>query len=119
MAVNVVQGISDPIKLALTTGKNKTPIDAAPLTRMRLQLLDRKTLAVLNTIDSSVDANVFFNLRTQQTVKGVLVFLLEMELHAVGLGLVEQEDLIARLTLYDGSFPAGIPWKQFSLNSRR
>lgn len=118
MAVNVTQGITDPIKLALTTGKNKTPIDAAPLTRMRLDLLDRKTLAVLNALDSTVDANVFFNLRTQVTVKGVLVFLLELELHAVALALVKQEDLIARLTLYDGANPAGLPWKQFALNSR-
>jgi len=118
MGVNVVQGITDPIKLVLTTGKDKTPIDAAPLTRMKLELLDRETLAVLNTVDSSVDANVFFNLRTQQTVKGVLVFLLEMELDGVGLALVKQENLMARLTLYDGLNPNGLPWKQFALNSR-
>lgn len=118
MGVNVVQGITDPIKLVLTTGKDKTPIDAAPLTRMRLDLLDRKTLAVLNALDSSVDSDVFFNLRTQQTVKGVLVFLLELELDAVALNLVKQENLIARLTLYDGANPNGLPWKQFALNSR-
>jgi hypothetical protein len=118
MAVNVNVGIPDPIQFALTTGKNKTPISAAPLTREKLELLDRKTLAVLNTVDSSVDANVFFTLRTQQTVKGVLVYLLEMELHDAALSLVVQEDLIARLTLYDGSNPLGLPWKQFALNSR-
>jgi len=118
MAVNVYQGIPDPIKFALTTGKNKTPIDAAPLTRERLQLLNRKTLAVVNTIDSSVDSDVFFTTRTQATVKGITVFLLELELHAVALALVKQEDMVARLTLYDGSNPLGLPWKQFALNSR-
>jgi len=118
MAVNVVQGIPDPIKFALSTGKNKTPIDAAPLTREKLELLNRKTLAVLNTIDSTVDPNVFFTTRTQATVKGILVFLLELELHDAGLALVKQEDLIARLTLYDGGNPLGLPWKQFALNSR-
>lgn len=118
MAVNVYAGLLDPIKFALTTGRNKTPIDAAPLTRVKLQLLDRETLAVLNTIDSSVDPDIFFTARTQVTVKGVLVFLLEMELHFASLNLPVQENLIARLTLYDGANPLGIPWKQFALNSR-
>lgn len=116
MAVNVVQGSPDPIKLALSSGKNKTPVDAFNLTRAKLELLNRTTLALLDTVDSSVDPNVFFWQRTQQTVKGVLVYLLELELHSSGLTI--QEDLIARLTLYDGSHPAGIAWKQFALNSR-
>ena len=116
MAVNVYTGQTQPIKLALTTGKNKTPITAFPLTRVKLQLLDRITLAVLNTIDSSVDSDVFFWTRTQQTVKGVLVYLLELELHDSSLTI--QDDLMARLTLYDLARPAGISWKQFALNSR-
>ena len=116
MAVNVYAGQVQPIQFALTTGKNKTPIDAFALTRVKLQVLDRVTFAVLDTVDSSVDPNVFFWTRTQQTVKGVLVFLLEMELQDSSLTV--QEDLVARLTLYDPANPAGISWKQFALNSR-
>lgn len=116
MAVNVNAGQVQPIKLALTTGKKKTPISAFPLTRKVLQLLDRKTLAVLDTVDSDITPAAFFSTRTQQTVKGVLIHLLELELH--NSGLTVQEDLVARLTLYDVNFPAGVEWKQFSLNSR-
>lgn len=116
MAVNVYAGLQDPIKFALTTGKNKAPIDASPLTKVILELLDRSTLQVLHTLDSSVDADVFFWDRTEETVKGVAVYLLELELHASSLTV--QEDLIARLTIFDGLNPLGLPWKQFALNSR-
>lgn len=116
MAVNTVAGIQSPIQMALTTGPLKTPLDAAPLTRVRLQLFDRQTAGLLETLDSDVTANIFFWTRTQKTVKGVLVFILEMELHATG--IIIQDDLIARLTLYDGPHPNGIEWKQFALNSR-
>jgi hypothetical protein len=116
MAVNVYAGLQDPIKLVLTTGKEKTPISALALSRVVLDLLDRENEIVLHTIDSLVDVNVFFTNRTEQTIKGVSVFLLEMELH--GLGLTVQEDLIARLTVYDSNNPGGLPWKQFALNSR-
>ncbi len=119
MAVNVVQGISDPIKFVLTSGLLKTPISAAPSTRQTLALLNRITLVQLNFLDSDVDSDVFFNDRTSQTVKGVPnIFLLELELHAAALNLVKQEDLIARLTIFDSANPAGLPWKQFTLNSR-
>lgn len=116
MAVNVYAGQVQPIKLALTTGKNKTPITAFPLTRIVLQILDRVTFAVLDTVDSNITPAAFFSTRTQQTVKGVLVHLLELELH--NSSLTVQEDLVARLTLYDVANPAGITWKQFALNSR-
>jgi len=117
MAINVNAGILQPIQLALTTGKSKTPIDAAALTRVVLVLLNRKTLTVLHTIDSSVTSNVFFWTRTSQVVKGVPnIFLLELELHNQSLTI--QEDMIARLTLYDNPNPLGLAWKQFSLNSR-
>lgn len=116
MAVNVFAGLLDPIKFAITTGKDKTPIDAFPLTKVSLILLNRKSLTVLHTLVSDVDADVFFWTRTQQTVKGVLVFLLELELHASSLTI--EEDMVARLTLYDVANPLGLPWKQFALNSR-
>jgi len=116
MAVNVYVGQTQPIQFALTTGKNKTPITAFPLTRVILQLLDRVTMAVLDTVDSSIHSDVFFWTRTQVTVKGVSVHLLEMELQDSSLTI--QEDLVARLTLYDPANPAGISWKQFALNSR-
>lgn len=116
MAVNVYAGIPDPIKLCLTIGRRKVPISAQPLTRVRLQLLDRDTYTLLHTLDSSVDADVFYWTRTERTVKGVDVYLLELELHDSSLTV--QEDLLARLTLYDAVNPLGLPWKQFSLNSR-
>lgn len=119
MAVIVTQGILDPIQFALTTGLDKTPISAAPLTREVLELLNRKTKTVLHTIDSTIDTDVFFTLRTEQTVKGVPnIHLLEIELHDAALALTVQENMIARLTLYDGLNPNGLPWKQFSLHSR-
>lgn len=117
MALNVYNGIPDPIQIALTTGRNKTPIDAAPLNRVRLELLNRDTLASVAVVDSSVDFNVFFWNRTRQTVKGVPdIYLLEMELHNEGLPV--GENWLARLTTYDGANPLGIPWKQFALNVR-
>lgn len=116
MAVNVYATVLDPIKFALTTGKNKTPISAAPLSRVKLELLDRATDLVVDTVDSSIDSDVFFWDRTEETVKGVSVFLLEMELHNSSLTI--KEDMIARLTIYDGANPLGLPWKQFALNSR-
>jgi len=117
MAVTVTAGIQDPIQLALTSGREKTPVDASPLNRVKLVLLDRTTLATLLTLDSSVDLNIFYWNRTVQTVKGVpAIYLLELELHDSGLPV--QENLLARLTLYDGDNPLGISWKQFSLNSR-
>ncbi len=117
MAVNVFAGQIQPIQFALTTGRNKTPIDASPLTRVRLQLFDRDTDALLATLDSNTDPNVFFWTRTKTTVKGIIdIFLLELELGNEG--LIIQEDLIARLTIYDGLNPLGITWKTFALNSR-
>lgn len=116
MAVNVYAGQVQPIQFALTTGKNKTPITAFALTRVVIQLLDRVTFAVLDTVDSDITPTAFFWTRTQKTVKGVLVYLLELELHNSSLTL--QEDLVARLTLYDIVNPAGVSWKQFALNSR-
>jgi len=117
MAVKVTTGVLQPIKLALTIGKNKTPIDAAPLNRVTMDILDRDTLAVLVALDSNVDANVFFWGRTVTTVKGVpSIYLLELELHNSGLPI--QENLIARLTLYDAATPLGTAWKQFAINSR-
>lgn len=117
MAVNVFAGQPQPIQLALTTGKNKTPISADPLTREKIQLFDRVTNALLHTSDSDVDPNVFFTMRTETTVKGIPnIFLLEIELHNEGVPI--KEDMIARLTLYDGTHPLGINWKQFALNSR-
>lgn len=117
MAVNVYAGILDPIKLALTTGRNKTPIDAAPLNRVKLDILDRDTLTTLLTLDSQVDFGIFHWNRTRITVKGIPdIYLLELELQDSGLPV--QENLIARLTLYDGANPLGIAWKQFAINSR-
>jgi len=117
MAVNVYAGLQDPIKFALTIGKDKTPIDAAPLNRVTMDILDRSTLATLVALDSNVDPNVFFWGRTVITVKGVpSIYLLELELHNSGIPI--QENLMARLTLYDGANPLGLPWKQFALNSR-
>jgi len=117
MAVNVFAGQPQPIQLALTTGKNKAPISAQPLTRERIQLFDRVTNALLHTSDSNTDPNVFFTGRTEVTVKGVPnIFLLEIELHNEGVPI--KEDMVARLTLYDGAHPLGISWKQFALNSR-
>lgn len=117
MAVNVYAGIQDPIKFALTSGKDKAPVDAAPLNRVKLDLLDRTTLATLATLDSTADANVFYWSRTKRTIKGVPdIYLLELELHNSSLPV--QENLIARLTLYDAVNPGGIVWKQFALNSR-
>ncbi len=117
MAVNVYAGIEQPIKLALTSGKDKDPVSAEPLTRVVLALLNRTTLAVLITLDSSVDSDVFFWDRTSQVVKGVAdIYLLELELHDSSLPV--QENLMARLTLYDAENPDGIAWKQFALNSR-
>lgn len=119
MGVNVIQGIPDPIKFVLTSGVDKTPVSAFPSTRQTLELLDRLSLTQLNFLDSAVDSDVFFNQRTQQTVKGIPnIFLLELELHDAALALVKQEDLIARLTIFDGTNPLGLPWKQFALNSR-
>lgn len=117
MAVNVFVGQPQPIQLALTTGRNKSPISAAPLTRARIQLFDRVSNALLHTSDSNTDPNVFFFTRTEVTVKGVPnIHLLEIELHDEGVPI--QEDLVARLTLYDATHPMGITWKQFALNSR-
>jgi len=117
MAVNVFVGQPQPIQLALTTGRDKAPISAAPLTRARIQLFDRSTNALLHTSDSDTDSNVFFFTRTEVTVKGIPnIHLLEIELHDRSLPI--QEDLVARLTLYDGTHPLGITWKQFALNSR-
>jgi hypothetical protein len=116
MAVNVYTGQAQPIQLALTAGKDKDPVDAAPLNKVTLDILDRETLAVVTALDSSVDANVFFWNRTQILVKGVLVWLLELELHASSIPL--GENYIARLTLYDGLNPLGITWKQFAMNVR-
>lgn len=117
MAVNVYTGSLDPIKLALTIGRDKTPIDAAPLNRVKLELINRVSNTVSATVDSNVDFGVFFWNRTRITVKGVPdIYLLEMELQDEGLPI--GENFIARLTLYDGANPLGIPWKQFALNSR-
>ena len=117
MAANVFAGQVQPIQFALTTGRNKAPVDAAPLTRVRINLLDRETVISLASADSNVDPNVFFWTRTSTTVKGIPdIFLLELELQDSGIPI--QEDLIARLTLYDGLNPLGITWKQFALNSR-
>lgn len=118
MAVIVNAGIQDPIKLALTIGPNKTPIDAAPLNKVVLTLVDRDTQAVLLILDSNVvNPGVFFWGRTVITVKGVPdIYLLELELHNSGLPIAE--NLLARLTLYDAANPLGIAWKQFAINSR-
>lgn len=117
MAVNVNAGVLQPIQFALTTGKNKTPISAENLTRVKLVLLNRSTLFVLHTLDSNTTPGIFFWNRTSQTVKGIVdIFLLEMELEDQS--LVIQDDMIARLTLYDVINPAGLSWKQFALNSR-
>lgn len=116
MAINVYTGQVQPIKLALTVGKDKDPLDAAPLNKVKLDILDRDTLAVTASLISDVDANVFFWNRTQIEVKGVLVWLLELELHASSIPL--GENYIARLTLYDGLNPLGITWKQFAINVR-
>ncbi len=116
MAVNVYAGQIQPIMLALTIGPRKIPIDAFPLTRAKIEIFDRDTMTSLGVVDSSVDVDVFYWQRTQQTVKGVLVYLLELELQDEGFPI--QEDLVARLTLYDGNNPLGISWKQFALNSR-
>lgn len=117
MAVNVYNGILDPIKLALTTGRDKTPIDAAPLNRVRLELYSRNPTTLVATVDSNVDFGVFFWNRTRITVKGVPdIYLLEMELQDEGLPV--GENYIARLTLYDGANPLGLAWKQFAMNVR-
>jgi len=116
MAVNVYAGQLQVIQFALTAGKDKDPVDASPLSRVKLELFNRDNFTLLATVDSQVDAGVFFWVRTQTTVKGVLIWLLEMELHNEGLPI--QEDMVARLTLYDGNFPLGVSWKQFALNSR-
>ena len=117
MAVNVYAGQVQPIKFALTSGREKTPVNAEDLSRVKLELLDRNTLQLLATVDSSVDVDVFYWSRTIQTVKGVPdIFLLEMELQDSNLPI--QEDMMARLTLYDANNPLGISWKQFALNSR-
>lgn len=118
MAVNVVQGIPDPIKFVLTTGKDKDPVNAFPSTKQTLEILNRD-LVRLNFLDSSIDSNVFFNQRTEITFKNIPnIFILELELHAVALALVKGENLIARLSVFDGSNPLGLQWKQFALNSR-
>ena len=117
MAVNTYAGQPQPIKFALTTGRRKIPISALNINRATLQIFDRDTLVRLAILDSAIDADTFYWNRTVRTVKGVpFVYLLEMELHNSGLPV--QEDLIARLTIYDGANPLGISWKQFSLNSR-
>lgn len=117
MAINVYNGQLQPIKLALTIGKDKVPIDAAPLNRVRLQLFSRDPTTLVATLDSQTDPGVFFWNRIRMTVKGVPdIYLLELELHDQGLPI--GENYIARLTLYDGANPLGVSWKQFAINVR-
>jgi hypothetical protein len=117
MAVNAYAGQVQPIQLVLTSGKNKTPVSAQPLTRVKLELFNRETMTLLDTVDSDVTPTAFFWTRTSQTVKGAAdIYLLELELQSTGITV--QEDLVARITLYDVANPTGISWKQFTLNSR-
>lgn len=116
MALVVYNGEISSIALALTVERDKQPISAENVSRAVLRLYNRDTGSLIATVDSDVSSNVFFWNRTQKTVKGVSVFLFEMELGNSSLPVGDNH--IARLTLYDPTAPNGISWKEFALTVR-